>query len=128
MRTSSFPLACALVRSHPLQVHGFSANLEHYFQVPRFLIMSRSRYSTPSMVASMRSPSPDFAPEERDNGWISPNEVEMSASRPASPPAEIQDGEQSTAAVQCQWEKCGQPFYDLQTLIEHIHNGESSSD
>ena len=85
--------------------------------------MSRSQHNSPSPEPSLRSPSPEFVGER--GGWDSPDDVEISVSRPASPLIpEAQGDGQPVASVSCLWDKCEQPFSELQALIDHIHNGE----
>lgn len=65
----------------------------------------------------------DYPPHNNDNG-----EAGQSASRPGSPMA--LDGqtvdEEGPDTMRCQWEDCTRIYNHLPTLIEHIHNGEST--
>ncbi|KAI5117628.1 hypothetical protein M0805_001271 [Coniferiporia weirii] len=87
--------------------------------------MANSRQGSISPPFSARSPSPYFSPgaNGEQGVWDSSYDIELSVSRPASPLiSEDHGGDREVDSVTCLWDKCGQPFSHLQTLIDHIHN------
>ncbi|THH06238.1 hypothetical protein EW145_g4228 [Phellinidium pouzarii] len=92
--------------------------------------MVHSRQGSASPTFSPRSLSPYFPPGVggEQGVWDSSLDIEMSASRPVSPSLpEGHSGDQEVDSVTCLWDQCGEPFSQLQTLIDHIHNGMNKS-
>lgn len=97
--------------------------------------MARSQYSpspSPSLPSSPAGGVSDSSSDEEFGSYGGEaGDYAPSASRPGSPvTAEVSmmGEEQEADTMTCQWEDCGKVFNHLPTLIDHIHNGEPSSD